>query len=118
MNIYYCISHLSFTLTSYPSLLLSILKRFCLKDGYYTLVLNDTALYSSRMKHAKVVFTTDTANATLLGTTVVYDFPVGNANKALSDDDDGSNAITSSLGFIVGMTIAGIVIIAVAACWW
>ncbi|CAE7438589.1 tagC, partial [Symbiodinium microadriaticum] len=89
---------------------------YCLPQGKYTVALDDSALYSERIKHAKVVFSSaygTTTNVTLQGTSssVYY---LGNYNTKSNDDD--KSAWYESTGVIVGMTVGGLVFLCIAVC--
>jgi hypothetical protein len=84
--------------------------RYCLTDGYYTLNLQDTELWETRKKHAKVIFSSGSANVTMEGTVEVMDFPVGVPWKSNKHGDNDDTPVTETVGFIVGITIACVVV--------
>jgi hypothetical protein len=111
-----------------------------LKNGNYTLNLQDTELWENRKKHAKVIFSSGSANVTMEGTVEVSDFPVGGglsssaspsslptsqptsqptlpekSNKQSNDDD---TPVTESAGFIVGITIGCIAVAVLIGFAW
>jgi hypothetical protein len=90
-----------------------------LPNGYYSLTLQDTDLFATRRKHAKVIFSSGSANVTMEGTVQFENFPVGvpwEPKKQSNDDDD--SPVTESVGFIVGITIACIVVALVIGFAW
>ena len=80
--------------------------------------LDDSALYSARVKHAKVVFSSSsgyTTNVTLEGTdTAVYH--LGPYSAKVKSTDDDKTPVYKTTGFIVGMAVGGAVLICVAVC--
>ena len=87
----------------------SLHSRYCLANGYYTLNLQDMELWETRKKHAKVVFSSGSANATLEGTVQVMNFPVGVPWKSNKNSDNDDTPVTETVGFIVGITVACVV---------
>lgn len=100
-------------------LIISYLYRYCLPNGYYTLVLVDDDLVTSRLKHAKVIFSSGSANETLIGTSQVNNFPVGvDKKETKSNDDDDDVPVTQTVGFIVGITLGCVALAAILGCIW
>lgn len=90
--------------------------RYCLSEGTYTVALDDSALFRERVKHAMVVFSSDsgyTESVTLIGSnsSVYY---LGDLKNKNSNDDD--TPIYQTTGFIVGIVIGGFVFLCCAAC--
>lgn len=92
--------------------------RSCLPNGYYTLELEDTELWETRRKHAKVIFSSGSANATLDGTVKFENFPVGVPWKTNKHNNDDDTPLTESVGFIVGITIACVVVAVLIGFAW
>jgi hypothetical protein len=82
-----------------------------LAPGAYTFNLDDSAMFALSGRHAKVIFSGNGVDVTLNGQTgdVTSTSELEKQSSKSNDDDD--EPITSSLGFIIGVAVGGVVLL-------